>query len=144
MTSAHDAGQWTLRPHSRRAVLVAAAVGTGAKLAGGAVVAVLPRDSNTPATPATPTPPAGPSPGATATPTATAPAGGAIEPAGQAFEVAAFADGQRIPWREGVFAMDTVTGAVTGLPAVEAGRVGERLHYTAGGLSVDRLRSVSG
>jgi len=82
------------------------------------VIAILLRDSNTPSTPAVPT--SGPSAGKTATPTATAPAASSpIEPAGQAFETATFEEGEPIPWHEGVFAMDTATGAVTGYRLAE-------------------------
>jgi hypothetical protein len=93
-------------------VLVAAALGAGATIAGGTTVVLLLRDGGSSTTPATPTPPDGTLP--TATPTATVPAGGPIEPAGDRFDVATFAPGERIPWHEGVFAMDTATGAITG------------------------------
>ncbi|MBE0611446.1 MAG: hypothetical protein IH609_18840 [Dehalococcoidia bacterium] len=37
-----------------------------------------------------------------------------IEPSEQRFEVRRFADGERIPWHEGMFAMETDTGNITG------------------------------
>lgn len=113
MSAARDSHEWALRGHSRRTVLVAATLGAGVAVAGGAATAFLLRDRDSSTTPATPTPPDG----ATSSPTPTMtpdPASEPIEPASDLFEVATFAPGERIEWHEGMFAMDTATGAITG------------------------------
>ena len=102
--------KWRSRPYTRRALLAGAGIGAAVVATGGVGAALLLRDDGTDpqATPRSST--AAPS----ETPTSPTPGNGPIQSSDQSFEVRRFADGERIPWHEGVFAMETDTGNITG------------------------------
>ena len=91
--------------YTRRGVLIGgAAVGAAAAVGGGFLLRG--RDTGT-------KPVSTPAPTPSATPETTGAA--LIEPADDAFERHTFADGETIPWRHGIFFMDTASGAIDGL-----------------------------
>ncbi|MCC7365173.1 MAG: SH3 domain-containing protein [Dehalococcoidia bacterium] len=132
---------WVGTRHSRRTVLTAAAIAAGGVAAGGGagLALLLTRGSSEQASPTAtpPTSPPGSTPTAAASPTpfpspSSTPGPGLvqIEPAPGAFEQRTFASGERIPWHEGVFFMDTSTGAITGIRVAGAAPTSEYISMT--------------